>query len=90
MAHLDLPDAWRYAPPVSSTTFSFDVEDAHFTIFEQLRAHELLGKLERYAELDRDVYEATIAEAYKLSRDVLFPINGPGDRQGCRSTTTVT
>ncbi|MFV8753237.1 acyl-CoA dehydrogenase [Nannocystaceae bacterium ST9] len=69
---------------MSSTAFTFDTEDVNFTLFDQLRAHELLGQCERYAELDRDVYEATIEEAYRLSREVLAPINRRGDQQGCR------
>jgi alkylation response protein AidB-like acyl-CoA dehydrogenase len=69
---------------VSSTAFTFDTEDVNFTLFDQLRAHELLGQCERYAELDRDVYETTIEEAYRLAREVLAPINRRGDQQGCR------
>jgi len=69
---------------VSSTAFTFDTEDVNFTLFDQLRAHELLGQCERYAELDRDVYEATVEEAYRLAREVLAPINRNGDQQGCR------
>jgi hypothetical protein len=72
-----------YAALVSSTNFSFDVEDASFALFDQLRVHEKLGELERYADLDRDVYQATVEEGYKLAREVLHPINGRGDREGC-------
>jgi alkylation response protein AidB-like acyl-CoA dehydrogenase len=68
---------------VSSTAFTFDTEDVNFTLFDQLRAHELLGQCPTYAELDRDVYETTIEEAYRLSREVLAPLNRPGDQQGC-------
>ncbi len=66
-----------------STPFRVDVEDLHFVLFDQLKADRELAKIEAYAELDRDVYEATIEEAHKIAREVLHPINRPGDRQGC-------
>jgi hypothetical protein len=69
---------------MSSTQFSFDVDDASFVLFDQLAVPEALGALERYADLDRDVYAATLAEGYRMARDVLAPLNRPGDRQGCR------
>ncbi len=68
---------------VSSTTFTFDLEDCHFTLFSQLKMDEMLGKVPDYADLDKDVYKATIEEGYKVATDVLHPINGPGDREGC-------
>lgn len=68
---------------MSSTAFTFDTEDAFFTFFDQLRMHEVLAECERYADFDRDVYTATIEEAYKFSRDILAPLNRPGDAQGC-------
>lgn len=68
---------------MSSTAFTFDTEDVFFTYFDQLRMHEQLGATERYADLDRDVYETTVHEAYKFARDVLAPLNANGDREGC-------
>lgn len=68
---------------MSSTAFTFDTEDVNFTLFEQLRAHEWLAQCPRFAEFDRDVYAATIDEAYRLAREVLAPLNRRGDQQGC-------
>jgi len=68
---------------VSSTAFTFDTEDAFFTFFDQLKMHEHLSECERYADYDRDVYTATIEEAYKFARDTLGPLNRAGDQQGC-------
>jgi alkylation response protein AidB-like acyl-CoA dehydrogenase len=68
---------------VSSTSFTYDLDDAKFALFDQLKMHEKLGDVPLYADFDRDVYEATIEEAYKFAREVLDPINGPGDREGC-------
>ncbi len=68
---------------MSSTSFTFDLADAHFTLFEQLDLPGRLGQSERYSDLDRDIYEATLSEAYKLATEVIAPLNGPGDREGC-------
>jgi alkylation response protein AidB-like acyl-CoA dehydrogenase len=68
---------------VSSTAFTFDTDDVFFTYFEQLRMHEQLGATEKYADLDRDVYQTTVQEAYKFAREHLAPLNANGDRQGC-------
>ncbi len=69
---------------MSSTSFTFDLEDVHFTLFEQLRIQDRLSALEKFADYDRDVYETTLGEATKLAIDVVAPINGPGDRTGCQ------
>ena len=73
----------EYTLRVSSTGFTFDTEDLYFTFFDQLRMHEVLGKTEKYADFDRDLYVTTIEEGYKFARDVIAPLNGPGDRFGC-------
>ena len=59
------------------------MEDAHFTLFSQLKMHEELAKVPKYADLDKDIYMATVAEAQKIATEILAPINGPGDREGC-------
>jgi alkylation response protein AidB-like acyl-CoA dehydrogenase len=68
---------------VSSTTFTYDLDDLHFVLFDQLKMHERLGKTEAFRDLDRDVYAATVREAERMAREVLSPINGPGDLEGC-------
>lgn len=59
------------------------MEDAHFALFSQLKMDEHLAKVPRYADLDKDVYIATCAEAQKIATEILAPINQPGDREGC-------
>lgn len=81
---LDAPRIAQYAKVVSDTALPLDLADIEFVLFDQLRVHERLAGVQRYAELDRDVYAATLAEGAKIARDVLHPINAPGDRQGCR------
>ncbi len=66
-----------------STPFKVDIDDLEFTFFEQLRVADRLKDTERYADIDKDTYKQTFAEARKVAEDVLHPINGPGDRQGC-------
>ncbi|MEM7154783.1 MAG: acyl-CoA dehydrogenase [Myxococcota bacterium] len=66
-----------------STPFKVDIDDVEFVFFDQLKGHERLAELEPYAELDRDTYAATFREIKRLTEEVLHPIDGPGDRQGC-------
>ncbi len=68
---------------MSSTSFYTDLRDLHFVLFDQLAADKKLAGLPRYADFDREVYEATLAEGKRLSEEVLAPINAPGDREGC-------
>ncbi len=49
---------------MSSTSFTFDLADVHFTLFDQLDLPGRLAKTERYSDFDRDIYEATIGEAH--------------------------
>ena len=66
-----------------STPFRVDVDDLNFIFFDQLGADELLGKTEAFAELDADTYRATFTEIERVAKEVLHPIDAPGDRQGC-------
>jgi alkylation response protein AidB-like acyl-CoA dehydrogenase len=66
------------------SSFSVDMHDLEFVLFDQLAMHERLGKLARYADFDRDIYAAALAEARRIGVDVLAPINAAGDQEGCR------
>lgn len=68
---------------MSSTEFRFDLDDANFVLFEQFQMDQALKGYASYADFDADLYKATLSEAYKLAKETLFPVNGPGDRQGC-------
>lgn len=67
-----------------STPFRTDLADLEFLVFDQLQVPQVLGSTERYGELDRETYRATFQEAARLAAEVLHPLNGPGDKQGCR------
>ena len=69
---------------MSSTTYSADLNDIRFALFDQHRVHEKMGALAPYAELDREIYEATLEEARRIAEEVLAPINRVGDREGCK------
>ena len=61
-----------------------DDRDREFVLFEQLRIHETLARLERYKEFGREDYAQIVREAEKFAKEVLGPINEPCDRKGCR------
>ncbi len=66
-----------------STPFRVDLDDLRFVLFEQLRIDETLQRVDRYKELDRDLYDATLEEGAKIAKEVLHPVNRPGDLEGC-------
>ncbi len=68
---------------MSATSFTVDMTDISFTLFEQLRVHERLSTIEAYEDYDKDTLDSILEEAARIAIEVLHPINGPGDRQGC-------
>ncbi|HEY0138457.1 MAG TPA: acyl-CoA dehydrogenase family protein, partial [Nannocystis sp.] len=69
---------------MSSTSFAVDLQDIHFVLFDQLEMDRKLGQHGKYADLDREVYEATLTESKRIAEEVLGPINKTGDRVGCK------
>lgn len=68
---------------MGATQFSIDLKDINFVLFDVLDIDEKLASISRYADFDLETYQATLEEAARVSTEVLAPINGPGDRQGC-------
>jgi hypothetical protein len=68
---------------MGALSFRVDLEDIRFVLFDQLKVHQDLATIDRYADFDRDTYEATIDEAHRIATEVLAPLNVVGDRQGC-------
>ncbi|MBN2359278.1 MAG: acyl-CoA dehydrogenase [Deltaproteobacteria bacterium] len=64
--------------------FYTDVRDTKFVLFEQLPIDDVLA-LPRYKEkeIDRDTLNAVVDEANKYAKNVLWPMNAAGDREGC-------
>jgi alkylation response protein AidB-like acyl-CoA dehydrogenase len=69
---------------MSSTQFAVDLQDIKFTLFDVLDVDVKLAAIERFSDFDKETYEALLDEAARIATEVLAPINGPGDRQGCR------
>lgn len=69
---------------MSSTSFAVDLQDIHFVLFDQLGMDRKLAQHGKFADLDRDVYEATLTETKRIAEEVLGPINRIGDRVGCK------
>ncbi|MFT7519324.1 MAG: alkylation response protein AidB-like acyl-CoA dehydrogenase [Kiritimatiellia bacterium] len=69
---------------MSSTQFTADLQDMKFVLFDQLNIDQAFSGVARFEDFDQETYEATIEEAARVATEVLGPINGPGDRQGCR------
>jgi alkylation response protein AidB-like acyl-CoA dehydrogenase len=69
---------------MSATSFTADLRDIRFVLFEQLDITASLSKFEPFAELDNELCDSMIDEAYRISREVLDPVNKNSDRQGCR------
>jgi len=68
---------------MSVTRFIPDLRDIRFVLFEQLQIDTRLATLPRFAEFDRDVYDALLEQAAELASDVIAPINATGDQVGC-------
>lgn len=62
--------------------FRIDERDHRFNLFEYLNVEEQL-KLENFAELDKETFDILLDSAYKIAKDVVAPINAPGDKEGC-------
>ena len=64
-------------------TYKAPVEDTLF-ILDDVLHYERYGNLSGFSDASRDIVEAILNEAAKLSEEVLQPINMSGDREGCK------
>ena len=64
----------QYAPPL---------RDMQFVLHEMLGAERELRELPPHADLDGAMIDAVLEEGGKFCAEVLQPLNGPGDREGC-------
>lgn len=58
------------------------IENIKFVLHEVLEA-EQLSELEGYEEFSADLTDQIIEEGAKICEEVLFPLNGSGDQEGC-------
>jgi hypothetical protein len=68
---------------MSATEFTTDLRDIEFVLFDQFAIHESLSGFPRFADFDRETYASILQEAYKISKEVIAPVNKVGDREGC-------
>ncbi|MDH3662128.1 MAG: acyl-CoA dehydrogenase C-terminal domain-containing protein [Alphaproteobacteria bacterium] len=64
------------------TVYAAPQRDMRFVLHELLDV-EQLAELPGYEEATADTVDAIIEESAKLAETLLFPLNQPGDRQGC-------
>ena len=64
-------------------SFTVDKRDIQFCLFEYLDI-ESLGKLEKYSEFNKEVYDMVLDEAMKVAVDFLDPLNSILDREGLK------
>lgn len=66
---------------MSATLYSADLRDIRFVLFEQLETDKTLGGF--YTNYTAEDANGFLEAAYEMAQEVLHPINGPGDIQGC-------
>ena len=75
------------------TIYKAPLDDQRYTLFNVLGAEAVLTKLEGGEGHTRDLLDAVLEEAGRLSEAVLAPYNASGDEEGChfdKATHTVT
>jgi len=59
------------------------LRDMQFVLHELLEVGNELKQIPRYAEVDADTINQVLEEGAKFTSKVLFPLNLPGDHEGC-------
>ena len=75
------------------TAYKAPLDDLRFTLFDVLNAEKTLTALTGGEAHSRDLIDAVLEEAGRLSEQLLAPTNGPADAEGChfdKATQTVT
>ncbi|CAA0121709.1 3-methylmercaptopropionyl-CoA dehydrogenase [BD1-7 clade bacterium] len=65
-------------------TFKTPLKDMHFVHYEVLDAMSSYDKLPLEEEVSKDLISAIMEECGKYAENVLFPLNQPSDKEGCR------
>ena len=63
--------------------YKIDLRAVEFTLFEHLKVDQLFA-LDAYAHLSREDCSQIMAQCARFATEVTGPLNGPGDRTGCR------
>jgi alkylation response protein AidB-like acyl-CoA dehydrogenase len=64
--------------------YTAPLRDMRFVLFELLRVQDEVQALPPHAALDIETIDAVLEEAAKFAQQVAHPLNGVGDREGCR------
>lgn len=64
-------------------TYAAPLEDVRFVLHELLEAESHLSALPGYEESSADLIDAVLEEGARLAENELFPLNQPGDSEGC-------
>jgi len=75
------------------TIYKAPLDDLRFALFDVLGAESTLTSLRGGEAHSRDLIDAVLEEAGRLSEQLLAPTNGPADEEGChfdKATQTVT
>ena len=64
--------------------YTAPLRDMQFVLHELLHVEEELKQMPRHADIDTGVINQVLEEGGKFTSEVLFPLNRPGDREGCR------
>ena len=75
------------------TAYKAPLDDLRFALFDVLGAEQTLASLQGGEGHSRDLLDAVLEEAGRLSEQLLAPTNAPADAEGCRydkATQTVT
>jgi alkylation response protein AidB-like acyl-CoA dehydrogenase len=65
------------------TEYNAPVKDMSFVLRELAGLSQIL-QMPDFAEITEDVVDQVLEESARFSREVLAPLNRPGDREGCR------
>lgn len=69
---------------MSLFSYAAPLDEMRFVIERVLKAPAQWAAIPAFADLDADTAAEVLAQAARFTREVLQPLNGPGDRQGCR------
>lgn len=67
-----------------TTAYTPPLADWRFVIEHAVDAPASWAQMPAFADLDADTAVEVLAQAGRFAAEVIAPLNGPGDRQGCR------
>lgn len=64
--------------------YTAPLDNIRFILNDVLKVHDTLAQLPNCAEATPDTIDAILEGAAQICQEVLFPINQPGDKEGCK------